>query len=171
MSRSEVTSGQLPETSPAGAVGIRLGPEQVQRLRVGVKVRARGPCRGIVATVPVPMDWPEQTVRIVDEEFSPAVRDVSYRVLDDGVKQMLLQIPRLDANEQADALLTVEVRRQPIQAPPHTEIFTLPARPDRQVRRFLADSPFIESRNSQIRAGPDDHPGQDHRLAAGRGDL
>ncbi len=132
--------------------GIRLGPEQVQRLRVGVKVRARGPCRGILASVPVPMDWPEQEVRIVNEEFSPAVRDVSYRVLDDGVRQMLVQIPRLDANEQADALLTVEVRRKVILPPQDPDIFQAPSRPDRSVRRFLAGSPFIESRNSQIRS-------------------
>ena len=132
--------------------GIRLGPEQVQRLRVGVKVRARGPCRGILASVPVPMDWPEQEVRIVNEEFSPAVRDVSYRVLEDGVRQMLVQIPRLDANEQADALLTVEVRRKAILPTKDPDVFQIPTRPDRSVRRFLAGSPYIESRNSRIRS-------------------
>jgi transglutaminase-like putative cysteine protease len=98
------------------------------------------------------MDWPEQEVRIVEEEFSPAVRNVSYRVLENGVKQMVVQIPRLDNNEQADALLTVEVRRRPILAPLDAEILAVPARPQKQVRRFLGVSPFIESRNSQIRA-------------------
>ena len=34
----------------------------------------------------------------------------------------------LDANEQADALLTVEVRRKPILAPPNPDIFEIPSR-------------------------------------------
>ncbi len=146
------STGQAQDPLTPETAGIQLGAEQLHRLKVGVKVRARGPCRGIVATVPVPMDWPEQEVRIADEEFSPTIRDVTYRVLDEGVKQMVVTIPRLDANEQADALLTVEVRRKPILPPPNPEIFEIPSRPDRSIRLFLAESPFIESRNSRIRS-------------------
>ena len=143
---------QTPAEKTAADPPIPLGQEQVHRLTVGVKVRARGACRGITASVPVPMDWPEQEVRIVSEDISPSVQNVSYRVLDGGVKQMLLQIPRLDANEQADALVTVEVRRKAILPPPSTDGLQIPTRPEKDVRLFLGDSPQIESRNSQIRS-------------------
>ncbi len=132
--------------------GILLGREQVQRLKVGVRVKAGGPCRGIVATVPVPMDWPEQQVKIVDETFSRQVKNVSYRTLNNGVKQMVAQIPRLAAGDEAEAILVVEIRRREIVQPDATDQFTVPKRPDREIRSFLAASPFIESRHAKIRS-------------------
>lgn len=140
------------ETLPDNGKGISLGREQVQRLMVGLKIKAGGPCRGVIATVPVPMDWPEQEVKIVDESFSSAVKKVDYRVLDGGVKQLLVTIPRLEAGEATEALLTVEIRRHAIVEPKDPSVFTIPTQPDRTIRKFLAGSPFIESRNAKIRA-------------------
>lgn len=135
-----------------GEKGIRLGRDQVQRLKVGVKIKAGGPCRGIVATVPVPMDWPEQQVRIIDESFSRAVKKIRYRTLDAGVKQMVATIPRLSSGEEAEAVLTVEIRRRAIVGPQETDIYTVPNRLNRELRIFLASSPFIESRHGKIRS-------------------
>ncbi|MCP4194568.1 MAG: transglutaminase domain-containing protein [Planctomycetaceae bacterium] len=140
------------ETLPDNGKGIRLGREQVQRLMVGVKVKAGGPCRGVFATVPMPMDWPEQQAKIVDENFSPAVKKVDYRVLDGGVKQLLITIPRLEAGETTEATLTVEVRRKAIVEPEDPSVFTIPTQANRSIRKYLAGSPFIESRNTKIRA-------------------
>jgi len=43
--------------------GPGLGEFTPQRYRVGVVVTAEGgPCAGIYATLPVPDDWPEQTL-------------------------------------------------------------------------------------------------------------
>ncbi len=131
--------------------GIRFGREQVQRLQVGVRIQAGGPCRGVLATFPVPMDWPEQQVEVVKEEISPAVRFTDFRVLQGGVRQMLVQIPRLDRGETAEALVTVQVRRRAILAPEQTDVYRVPTRLDRATRIFLGASPFIESRNARIR--------------------
>ena len=70
------------EESPAAP---RLGDPVVSQWQFGVKVNAPGAVTGIVATLPVPMDWPEQTVKIVKEEKSPGVGRISYRTLDGGV--------------------------------------------------------------------------------------
>ena len=84
--------------------GTRLGPTQVRHLKVGLRIKAAGPCRGHSrAAIPVPMDWPEQQVRIIDEDVSPSVRTVKYRELGEGVKQMLITIPRLNANNEVHA--------------------------------------------------------------------
>src|SRR5688572_24656796 len=86
----------------AADLGPQLGAAQTQRVRVGVTVTAAGgPCKGIVGTTPVPIDWPEQSVKIVDEETSPFVKSVRYRVVAGGVKQMLIEIPQLPAGEEA----------------------------------------------------------------------
>jgi hypothetical protein len=121
LSVTRAQENELPEG------GIKLGDEQVRRWRVGLSVRAvGGPCGGLFGTVPVPTDWPEQRVRVVEEDISPQVRRVGYRVLDNGVKQMLVQIPTLAAGETATALITFEVTRNAILAPDDTSVFSVP---------------------------------------------
>ncbi len=135
----------------AGPRGIRFGEERVQKIKVGVRIKAGGECKGITASIPVPFDWPEQQVRIIDEDVSASVRSVDYRMLEGGVRQMLIVIPRLPAKEEAEAVLTFEVRRKVILPPEQTDVYEIPKSPDRSIKRFLGDSPFIESRNSRIR--------------------
>ncbi|MBI2823728.1 MAG: transglutaminase domain-containing protein [Planctomycetia bacterium] len=108
------------------------------------------PCAGIVATVPVPMDWPEQEVRIVSEDFSPYVKHAAYRE-QTGVKQLVVNIPQIPAGEQVRAVITVETTRSTLLPPEDTSGFVIPKKLDRKVRPYLAASPKIESRNPKIR--------------------
>lgn len=135
----------------SGPRGIRFGEERIQKIKVGVRIQAGGECKGISASVPVPFDWPEQQVRIIDEDVSAAVRSVDYRMLEGGVRQMLINIPRLPAKEEAEAVLTFEIRRKVILPPEQTDVYEIPKSPDRSIKRFLGDSPYIESRNTRIR--------------------
>jgi hypothetical protein len=131
--------------------GISLDRPLTQRWQVGVIITARGPCAGILATAPVPIDWPEQRVTVVAEDISPEVAGIGYRQLETGVKQMLVQIPQLAPGRTAQALVTIEVTRNSILGPEETSQFVIPRRADRSLRPFLAPSPYIESRNGEIR--------------------
>jgi len=148
------TARELPAADPPvdNGKGITLAETQIHHLKVGVRIKAGGTCQGITASVPIPMDWPEQTVQIVKEEMSPEVRNVDYRILDDGVKQMLITIPRLNAGDTAEAILTLAVERRVIKGPAATELFMIPPRPDKEIRKFLGDSPYIETRHPKIRS-------------------
>ncbi len=149
----------LPAAAPAQFIeddpeGARLGETKVQKLRAGLSVRATGgPCRGISAHLAVPTDWPEQEVRIVDEDISPSVK-VTYRMIDGMAKAMEIRIPLLRTGEEAKALVTFEIRRRAIVAPDDTDGYVLPdmRKLDRSVRLFLAPSPMIESTDRRIRA-------------------
>jgi transglutaminase-like putative cysteine protease len=133
--------------------GIQFGSAVTQRYKVGVIITApAAPCGGVYATVPVPTDWPEQQVKIVNEEISPSVKEVGYRTLDNGVKQMLISIPNLNPSETAQALVTFEVTKRAILAPEDPQQFVAPKKPSRQVTPFLAASPYIESTNARIKA-------------------
>src|SRR5438093_13538533 len=78
--------------------GIRLGEETTSKWRFGVVVKATGGAvSGVMAALPVPMDWPEQTVKKIGEDKTPQVAAINYRVLDGGVERMLVTIPRLGA--------------------------------------------------------------------------
>lgn len=134
-----------------GTGGVRLGETRTTRWKVGMIIRAEGgPCKGLSGTVPVPSDWPEQQVRIVEEDISPSVKQVRYRMLSGGVKQMVVQVPTLAAGETAKALVTFEIDRHSILAPEGTEGYQIPAQIPRDLRTYVAPSPSIEVRHPKI---------------------
>jgi transglutaminase-like putative cysteine protease len=105
-----------------------------------------------VATVTVPLECPEQSVRIIEEDFSPEVRDVTYRMLGDGARQMLISVPVLPDGATARAVLTVEVSTRPILPPEKTDDLTIPDRVDRKIRMFTKGSPYIDVKHRNVRA-------------------
>jgi hypothetical protein len=128
-----------------------LGDESTSKWRFGVIVNARGgSVTGIQATLPVPADWPEQTVKTVDEEKSQAVRKIAYRMLDGGVKQMMVTIPRLKAGEEAKAVVTFEITKREILEPDGKEQLVIPAKPTRELQKYLLPSPYIESKDPKF---------------------
>lgn len=130
--------------------GVQLGDPVTSQWRIGVVVHATGNTTGIVATTPVPTDWPEQKVRIVSEEISPQAK-VSYRMIDGGVKQMVVSIPRLAAGEEASAIVTFEVTKLDMNEPESTDGYRLPKKLPRDVAKHLLPSPYIESADPKIK--------------------
>lgn len=143
-------------TSADPTAHLDMGTMETEQWKVGVKITARGGnCSGLFATIPVPTDWePEQIVRVVKEDFSSEVRKVKFRMIDGGVRQMLVTIPNLPAGKTAHAFVTYEIDRHPTKAPAETDGYkVLPKkRLPRQLKKFLAASPYIEVRNRQIRS-------------------
>ena len=139
--------------SEAAATGPGLGDVRTLKYKVGLVVTAEGgPCSGLYATLPVPDEWPEQKVRIVAEDVSPAVRNLRYRTLLGGVKQMVVEIPDLPAGKQARAVVTFELDRAAIVAPSDTAGLRIPEKPDRALKAHLGTSPYIETRDPKITA-------------------
>ena len=138
---------------PAGEDAGRYGEPVVKRLRVGAEIDASsGACRDVLAIVAIPWECAEQDVRIIDQDVSPEVRQVEYRELDSGeVRQMLIRIPFLAAGTTARAVMTFEVTVRPVLPPEQTDDLQIPARPASDIRRYLGDSPYIESRHRKVR--------------------
>ena len=134
--------------------GGKLGGASVQYWQAGMIITARsGPCRGLVGTAPIPIDWPEQEVKIVEEDFSPTAR-ISYRMVEGTVKQLVVEIPFLPGGEECRAVVTVEVKRHSQLPPEETDVFILPDKRKlpRAVRPYLGPSPGIESTSSRIKS-------------------
>ena len=122
-----------------------------QYWKIGIVVTAEsGPSKGIFASTPIPKQWPEQEVREIEQEVSSEVRRVRLRNLDNGVRQMVVEVPRLRAGQTASALLTFEIIKnkspEVFDAPTHR----IPSRPARELRRYLSPSPYIESQHPEI---------------------
>ncbi|HJN10732.1 MAG: transglutaminase-like domain-containing protein [Pirellulaceae bacterium] len=138
----------------ATATEIAAGKSIAQRWKIGFSVRAANAnCAGVFATVPVPTDWPEQSVQIVEEltDVSPQVKKVDFRVLGSGVKQLLASIPVLRSGEEAHVFVTFEVIKRIVVAPEDVTLLRIPQGLSRDFRPYLGSSPFIESTNRRIK--------------------
>ena len=144
--------GQFQEGDPGGT---RLGEALTQRWKVGMIVTAvGGTCKGIVGYVPVPVEWPEQQVTVVEEDISPSAK-ISYRTIGGTMKLMVVKIPMLPSGQTANCLVTLEVKRH-AQEPPsesETDEYVLPnvKKLPRDLRPYLGPSPYIESHHPKIR--------------------
>ncbi|MGD0896904.1 MAG: transglutaminase-like domain-containing protein [Thermoguttaceae bacterium] len=144
-------AAQFKEGDPGGA---RVGESRVVKWRVGVEVTAvGGPCKGILGYAPVPVSWPEQEVKVADQDLSPGVK-VSYQPVDE-IRVMVIRIPVIQSGETQKALVTFEVRRN-VQLPPaqkDRDALVLPdvKNLDGPVRRYLLSSPKIEVNAAGVR--------------------
>jgi len=132
--------------------GPQLGEARTQFIQFGIEITAKGgSVNGLICTVPVPLDWPEQQIRVVAEHTDDEITKVSYRTLSDTVKQMRVELAHLDAGKTAKVLVTYEVRRHLMTAPKNTDELRIPAKPGRDLRIYLGPSPYIDSTHSKIR--------------------
>ena len=106
--------------------GVKMGDSKTFRWRAGMTISAvGGACKGITGYAPVPTDWPEQQVRIVEEDISAEAK-VDYRIIDGTVKVMTVKDRQLGAGQEAKALVTLEIKRRPILPPDEVDIYVLP---------------------------------------------
>ena len=144
-------AAQFTDEDPSSASAQFVRKEVVQ-LQVGIIVRSTGSAlKGVEGTTPIPIDWSEQKVKIINEESSPEVRRISYDMVGDTVKRMIVQIPFIRAGESAQAMVTFECTRYHIVAPEETSQFKIPKKTTSKIRKYLGPSPSIETKNGKIR--------------------
>ena len=86
------SASALAQFKDAEPGGPKLGDSEVSKWRCGMVITAAGgACQGVIGYVPVPSDWPEQQVKIVEEDVSPEVT-VSYETVEGAAKIMTFKI-------------------------------------------------------------------------------
>jgi hypothetical protein len=138
-----------------GDGGPKLAKETtVERWKIGMTVTAQsGPCGDLHGTVALPVAWPEQEVKVVKEDISPFISQTNYRTID-TVDQIVIDLARLPAGQEASALLTYEITRRS-QLPPEDTRSLVKANPKKlpkDLRHYLGPSPGIESNHGKIKA-------------------
>lgn len=129
----------------------RLKFSSTQIWKIGIVLTGQDrPSRGAFACTPVPQDFPEQKVRIIDRDVSAKVRKIKFRKLGSGARQMVINIPHIAAGESIRSVLTFEVQKQHFSAPDKTDTYRLNHRTSRELRNYLRPSPFIESQHPEI---------------------
>ena len=117
----------------------------------GLEITAGAPVRGITATVPVPIDWPEQKLSELPVTKSKSVSQVRFKNPGPGVRQMIIKINRLAAGESAKIIFNVKIEKKLIVAPSDTSKLKFVEKPSSKIRKYLSPSPFIESRHAKIK--------------------
>ncbi len=140
----------LTEGSTA-ATYLTFESPQIQRWRIGLVLNTPVTCTNGYATFPVPTTWPEQKVRLVAQNQDPGVTGWKIRDLPGGAKQVLLEIPHITAGQQVELTFTFEIERSRILGTGDTSGLRIPTRPDRDLKLYLGNSPFIDASDGRIR--------------------
>lgn len=124
------------------------------RYKVGASIDAKnGPVQDVIAMVAVPFECDEQEVIVTDEDISPEIESIEYRTLNNGARQMVISLPYLAGGTEAHAILTFEVRTKKILPPDEslTAALVPPKKPDRDLKRYLGRSKYIQTNDGKIR--------------------
>ncbi len=142
------------ESVSDGKRGPILGKAISHKYRAGMIFAARpgGGCTNVFGSAPVPMEFPEQKVRTLEEDF-PRVARVDYRNLKEGgARQMIFKMRELKSGQQVEATALFEVTRYPLLPPSEPEIYKIPKSLSREIKRYLKDGLYIESNSKTVRA-------------------
>jgi hypothetical protein len=150
------TAGEPPAGAPSA--GPTLGPPQAARWRVGMIVTAAGgPVSRMTGATSVPMDWPEQQVKLVAQDLSPGVT-VNFKAYKNTARQMVVVFPAVAGGREVRAVLTLEIVRRSLGPPKHPERYVLPdlKKLPGPLKEYLGPSPYIESSHPRIKALADE---------------
>jgi hypothetical protein len=144
------------EDQPASDVeGIELFAPRKLDMQFGMRFQANDNiCSQLVATIAFPTDWPEQKVTIQQSRIPPNAlwqfRDLPLNA-PPTARQLLMQIPVLQAGGELEFLFDVEVEKSFINPPPDTTAFVIPKKPGRELNWAMGNSPMIDASTSDIK--------------------
>jgi hypothetical protein len=140
-SNAEVTASSL----------IEYGEYRTEELILGMKITASsGLCKDVFATIPMPMEYPEQKVRVTATNF-PATARYYVRPLTATVQQLVITIPAVAPNSVVEATVRIEVQKAKILGPTDPEALVIPKKLSRDLNSFMGPSPLIETNDARIR--------------------
>ena len=149
------------ETTWGAASRAGYGEVTTTRWKIGLQLNTPVTCDRVIATFPIPMEWPEQRVTVIGQAIDRTIPAWSQRDLLGGARQIVLQIPRIAAGQSAEAMFEFEVSRSQILAPEETEDLQIPSRTPRELRLFMGNSPYIDASHIRVRNASKEIAGMD----------
>jgi len=131
--------------------GITFGPPTATNWRVGVvMVTGTKSVSNIVCRIPVPTNWPEQTVEVYKEELPPEISRVKWQDVG-NIKMLELKVGEFPPRERLLGLVTFTVSTKQIIAPKDTSKFRIPEKRIKEIRNYFGESPEISFRDSKLK--------------------
>ena len=133
--------------------GVTLGDEETQYWQCRISVSAdKGMSKDIIATLPIPANWPEQSVKVVSQKASSYAK-VSFEKQPGGNMLMVVKIATLPAGEKAEAEARFAVKTHTLKKPAKTADLKIPTvkQLTPELRTYLKPSVNIEATNKKIK--------------------
>jgi transglutaminase-like putative cysteine protease len=124
---------------------------KVQDWRIGLILKTPVACTNVFATFPIPRDWPEQKVTLVDQRIDPLVTKWETREVASGAKQVALAMNRVPANSTVEMTLQIKVEKTLILSSQTNDDLVIPKKITRELRPFFGNSPHIDASNARIK--------------------
>ena len=142
-----------PDQEEQEVEGITFSDPVTSKWKVGTRIiGGASPAQNVLITIPVPNDWPEQSVAFDDVDVKSTSRVVDdFRMLEPGIRQLVVKMPRLGAREEVIVSVTCAVTTKQINAPVDKSVFVKGKTNHRQGKVFLGVGPDINFRNSKLK--------------------
>ena len=144
-------SPSSPQAPQAAGNGITFSDPIESIWEFGLKLNASGGARGITATVPIPMQWPEQDVEILIEQKSDNIGKFVLKNPTKHTRQFVFKVNQIASGQTETALIRFKINKRLIVAPTDTSQFVITKKVPSNIKTFLKSSPYIESEDKQIR--------------------
>ena len=131
---------------------LDLTDPRTYRLKVMVRVAspAESDSHNVVVVAPIPMDWPEQQVRLLEEKFTEEGK-IEYQVKPGQCKTFRYTIPMIEAGKSASVELLYEITRWRMEFVAEPEELGLPRGLPPEVRdQFSGPAPGLEMKHPKI---------------------
>ncbi len=152
-----LAQNEAPSDETEATQGQEIQEHSTSYWRFGLSINNPGHAKGIVATSPVPIECPEQTVELIEEEFGDGVRRVKIKAIKPSAKQnvfarqMVFKIASLQPEQGGITALTFKITKLPIAPPTNPKRFVFDSNPRGNLKKnFLGPSPFIETKHKKI---------------------
>jgi hypothetical protein len=147
---ADVSSNQ--KTQETGIEGVTFSNPVTTRWKVTAKIRGgSGPAVNMLLTMPVPTEWPEQSVAVAEDEIPTNIANVGYRDLEGGIKQIVAKIPQIRPREEITISMTYLVSTSQVNAPQDPSLFIRPKTSQRDGKPYLGIGPQINFRDSKLK--------------------
>jgi transglutaminase-like putative cysteine protease len=130
---------------------LRYESPRTDRWKFGLVVETPTTLTNALATFVVPMDWPEQKITPVQQNIDPLISGWEIRSLQEGAKQVALQMSRVNAGSSVEVSFELDVERTRILPVRSVEGLVIPKRISRNLRVYMGNSPDIDTSNSRIK--------------------
>lgn len=138
------------EDQSLASSGISFGMTVPSDWQFGLQINSPAAARKISATFPVPIDWPEQEVELLEEFKSDNVMKFEREKAGKWTQQFGFSIKKMAPGTSEKAYVRFRVKKKMIQAPTDTTVFVKAKKVPSKYKEFLRPSPLIESRNKRI---------------------
>lgn len=145
------TASVLASGGSLSAQSVEYAAQPMTHWRIGMILTTPVTCMNVFASFPIPTEWPEQTVTVRRQNVAPEVTRWDTRELGGGTKQVVLQMARVNAGSTVEFTLEVDIERKRILPPDVTDGLVIPKKLDRDLKRYIGNSPFIDASHRSIR--------------------